>query len=58
MKRVVVTGMAGMTSLGCDWETIVANFRAQRSGIRRRIARLRAGSRIFRLPAVRLPPEK
>ena len=35
MKRVVVTGMAGMTSLGCDWETIVANFRAQRSGIRR-----------------------
>ncbi|NNA66530.1 beta-ketoacyl-ACP synthase [Pseudomonas gessardii] len=35
MKRVVVTGMAGMTSLGCDWDTIVANFRAQRSGIRR-----------------------
>eukprot|EP01030_Chromulinospumella_sphaerica_P019933 gene19933-19834_t len=27
--------MAGMTSLGSDWDTIVANFRARRSGIRR-----------------------
>jgi len=35
MKRVVVTGMAGMTSLGSDWATISANFRANRSGIRR-----------------------
>ncbi|AZE87158.1 beta-ketoacyl-ACP synthase [Pseudomonas orientalis] len=35
MKRVVVTGMAGMTSLGSDWDTIAANFRANRSGIRR-----------------------
>ena len=34
MKRVVVTGMAGITSLGCDWETICANFKANRSGIR------------------------
>lgn len=35
MKRVVVTGMAGITSLGSDWPSIEANFRANRSGIRR-----------------------
>ena len=35
MKRVVVTGMAGVTSLGSDWATIAANFGANRSGIRR-----------------------
>jgi len=35
MKRVVVTGMAGITSLGSDWATIAANFAANRSGIRR-----------------------
>lgn len=34
-KRVVVTGMAGITSLGDDWASIEANFRANRSGIRR-----------------------
>ncbi|MEK1907297.1 MAG: beta-ketoacyl-ACP synthase, partial [Pseudomonas sp.] len=34
-KRVVVTGMAGITSLGCDWESISAAFRDNRSGIRR-----------------------
>ncbi|WNW13013.1 beta-ketoacyl-ACP synthase [Pseudomonas sp. DTU_2021_1001937_2_SI_NGA_ILE_001] len=34
MKRVVVTGMAGITSLGSDWERIAANFAANRSGIR------------------------
>lgn len=33
-KRVVVTGMAGVTSLGSDWSTIQANFRAGKSGIR------------------------
>jgi 3-oxoacyl-[acyl-carrier-protein] synthase II len=33
-KRVVVTGMAGITSLGSDWPTISANFRAGKSGIR------------------------
>ena len=33
-KRVVVTGMAGVTSLGSDWASIAANFRANRSGIR------------------------
>ncbi|MBA1279760.1 beta-ketoacyl-ACP synthase [Stutzerimonas stutzeri] len=35
MKRVVVTGMAGITSLGNDWASIEANFSASRSGIRR-----------------------
>ncbi|MGV8886911.1 MAG: beta-ketoacyl-ACP synthase [Pseudomonas sp.] len=35
MKRVVVTGMAGITSLGSDWDTIARNFAANRSGIRR-----------------------
>ena len=35
MKRVVVTGMAGITSLGSDWASIEANFVAGRSGIRR-----------------------
>ena len=35
MKRVVVTGMAGITSLGSDWPTISANFKAGKSGIRR-----------------------
>ncbi|MDX1298429.1 MAG: beta-ketoacyl synthase N-terminal-like domain-containing protein, partial [Pseudomonas sp.] len=33
-KRVVVTGMAGVTSLGSDWPTIEGNFRAGKSGIR------------------------
>lgn len=35
LKRVVVTGMAGITALGNDWTTIEANFAANRSGIRR-----------------------
>jgi len=35
MKRVVVTGMAGITSLGSDWPTIAAAFKAGKSGIRR-----------------------
>lgn len=35
MKRVVVTGMAGITSLGSDWASIEANFSVNRSGIRR-----------------------
>ncbi|WP_372875373.1 beta-ketoacyl-ACP synthase [Pseudomonas sp.] len=33
-KRVVVTGMAGVTSLGNDWASIEAAFREGRSGIR------------------------
>ncbi|MDZ5604914.1 beta-ketoacyl-ACP synthase [Pseudomonas sp. RP23018S] len=35
MHRVVVTGMAGITSLGSDWPTIVGHFAGNRSGIRR-----------------------
>ncbi|UVE18271.1 beta-ketoacyl-ACP synthase [Pseudomonas sp. LS44] len=35
MKRVVVTGMAGITSLGNDWTSLEAAFRGNRSGIRR-----------------------
>lgn len=35
MRRVVVTGMAGITSLGQDWPSIAANLRAGRTGIRR-----------------------
>ncbi|WP_278446245.1 beta-ketoacyl-ACP synthase [Stutzerimonas kunmingensis] len=34
-RRVVVTGMAGTTSLGSDWANIEAKFSANRSGIRR-----------------------
>ena len=33
-RRVVVTGMAGITALGDDWATVSANFSANRSGIR------------------------
>ncbi|WP_295486280.1 beta-ketoacyl-ACP synthase [uncultured Pseudomonas sp.] len=35
MRRVVVTGMAGITALGNDWASIAAQFANQRSGIRR-----------------------
>ncbi|MFK0313138.1 beta-ketoacyl-ACP synthase [Pseudomonas sp. NPDC090233] len=35
MRRVVVTGMGGITALGNDWSTIAGHFAAQRSGIRR-----------------------
>ncbi|MGE5467384.1 MAG: beta-ketoacyl-ACP synthase [Ignavibacteria bacterium] len=35
MKRVVVTGMAGITALGADWASIEANLRAGRNGVRR-----------------------
>ncbi|QLH38017.1 MAG: beta-ketoacyl-ACP synthase [Defluviicoccus sp.] len=34
MRRVVVTGMAGVTSLGGDWPTIHAALRDGRSGVR------------------------
>lgn len=33
MKRVVVTGMAGITALGSDWDTIERNLRDNVSGI-------------------------
>ncbi|MBS0545696.1 MAG: beta-ketoacyl-ACP synthase [Proteobacteria bacterium] len=35
MKRVVVTGMAGITALGSDWDSIERNLRAGRNGVRR-----------------------
>lgn len=35
MKRVVVTGMAGITALGERWDDIEANLRAGRNGVRR-----------------------
>lgn len=34
MKRVVVTGMAGLTSIGQDWSQIEANLRKKQSGIK------------------------
>lgn len=33
-NRVVVTGMAGVTALGCDYETIESNLRANHSAIK------------------------
>jgi len=35
MKRVVVTGMAGITALGNQWETIEDHLRARRNAVRR-----------------------
>lgn len=35
MKRVVVTGVGGITALGQDWAAIRANLQAGRSGVRR-----------------------
>jgi 3-oxoacyl-[acyl-carrier-protein] synthase II len=35
VKRVVVTGMAGITSLGSDWPTIERKLRAAESGIQK-----------------------
>lgn len=34
MKRVVVTGMAGFSPVGNDWETIYANLKKMETGIR------------------------
>lgn len=34
MKRVVVTGVGGITALGSDWTTVEAALRERRSGIR------------------------
>ncbi|MFL0796641.1 MAG: beta-ketoacyl-ACP synthase [Cellvibrionaceae bacterium] len=34
MKRVVITGMAGISPIGCDWETIEHNLRHGNTGIR------------------------
>ena len=35
MKRVVVTGMAGITALGDNWEKVEANLRLRRNAVRR-----------------------
>ncbi|MEI7429613.1 MAG: beta-ketoacyl-ACP synthase [Betaproteobacteria bacterium] len=35
MKRVVITGMAGITALGDNWEKIEGNLRAGRNAVRR-----------------------
>ena len=35
MKRVVVTGMAAITPLGNDWETVAQKLKSQTTGIRR-----------------------
>lgn len=34
LRRVVVTGMAGLSPIGCDWETVSANLRKGYTGIR------------------------
>ncbi len=33
MKRVVVTGMAGLTSIGQDWKSVLVSLKDKRSGI-------------------------
>ncbi|KAF0813794.1 3-oxoacyl-[acyl-carrier-protein] synthase 2 [Andreprevotia sp. IGB-42] len=33
-RRVVVTGMAGISPIGCDWDTIERNLRAGRNAVR------------------------
>src|SRR3546814_10572370 len=33
MKRVVVTGMAGITAIGSDWEQVERSLRANLSGV-------------------------
>jgi len=38
MRRVVVTGMAGICALGSDWPTIEAGLRARRNAVRRMAA--------------------
>ena len=35
MKRVVITGMAALTPIGNDWNTVSANLKAQRTGVKR-----------------------
>ena len=32
-KRVAVTGMAGLSPIGCNWETVEVNLRSKKSGI-------------------------
>ncbi|MCK5829719.1 MAG: beta-ketoacyl-ACP synthase [Methylococcales bacterium] len=35
MKRVVITGMAALTPIGNDWETVASHLKAQKTGIQR-----------------------
>ncbi len=35
MKRVVITGMAGLTPIGNDWETVANNLKKQQTGIQK-----------------------
>ena len=34
-KRVVVTGMGGITAIGSDWDTVEKNLRAGITGVHR-----------------------
>lgn len=34
MKRVVITGMAGLSPIGCDWASIASRLQSQQTGIR------------------------
>ena len=51
MRRVVVTGMAGVTSLGQTWEEIESNLRAGASGVQRMPEWERYGDLLTRLGA-------
>jgi 3-oxoacyl-[acyl-carrier-protein] synthase II len=51
MRRVVVTGMAGITSLGQTWEDIEKNLRAGASGVQRMPEWERYGDLLTRLGA-------
>lgn len=45
MRRVVVTGMGGVTSLGQNWETVKAGLLAHRNAVRRSSKALRGSMR-------------
>ena len=51
MRRVVITGMAGITSLGQTWEEIENNLRAGMSGVQRMPEWERYGDLLTRLGA-------
>jgi 3-oxoacyl-[acyl-carrier-protein] synthase II len=51
MRRVVVTGMAGITSLGQSWQEIEANLRAGASGVQRMASWERYADLLTRLGA-------
>jgi len=35
MKRVVITGMAGLSPIGLDWQSVSSNLKAMNTGIQR-----------------------